>query len=188
MRRPSWSVLRLQVSAIMGERSSHALPTPVVRLVAPGPRVARQKPAAPVMRAVTSAAKAADPSCAVSTKGSAPLRIASISGSTLPLGMPKPRVTPFLLSVATIRSALFMSASARRPRGGCVFARNLRFGFVDQRLTNAGNTHVMLIKHLALARVGRHVHQHLAILFENVPMTGFKSGAIHEPPDLARKA
>ena len=30
--------------AIMGERSSHAQPTPVARLVAPGPSVAMQKP------------------------------------------------------------------------------------------------------------------------------------------------
>ncbi len=38
MRRPSWSVLRLQVMAIIGERSRKAEPTPVARLVAPGPR------------------------------------------------------------------------------------------------------------------------------------------------------
>ena len=50
-----------------------------------------QSPGAPVMRPVTSAAKPAEPSCAVSTKSTPPLRIASISGSTLPLGMPKPR-------------------------------------------------------------------------------------------------
>ena len=94
--------------AIIGERSSQALPTPVVRLVAPGPSVAMQSPGALVMRPVTSAAKPAEPSCAVSTKSMPPLRIASISGSTLPLGMPKPRSIPAAFSVATIRSALFM--------------------------------------------------------------------------------
>ena len=36
------------------------------------------------------------------------MRIASMSGSTLPLGMPKPRSIPAAFKVATIRSALFM--------------------------------------------------------------------------------
>ena len=84
-------------------------------MVAPGPRVAMQSPGTPVMRPVTSAAKPAEPSCAVSTKSTPPLRIASISGSTLPLGMPKPRVMPFALRVATIRSALFMGKGAALP-------------------------------------------------------------------------
>src|SRR6516225_962232 len=113
MRRPSWSVLTLQVIAIIGERSRKAPPIPVARLVAPGPNVAMQSPGAPVMRPVTSAAKPAEPSCAVSTNSTPPWRIASISGSTLPLGMPKPRVTPFALSVAMMRSALFMLNCAR---------------------------------------------------------------------------
>ena len=103
--------------AISGERSSQALPTPVVRLVAPGPSVAMQSPGLPVMRPVTSAAKPAEPSCAVSTKSTPPLRIASISGSTLPLGMPKPRSMPAAFSVATMRSALFMGQNA--PFGLC---------------------------------------------------------------------
>ena len=81
---------------------------PVARLVAPGPSVAMHSPGAPVMRPVTSAANPAEPSWAVSTNSTPPLRIASISGSTLPLGIPKPRVMPLALSVATIRSALFM--------------------------------------------------------------------------------
>src|SRR6266849_949010 len=68
-----------------GERSSQAQPIPVARLVAPGPSVAMASPGAPVMRPVTSAAKPAEPSCAVSTNSTPPLRIASISGSTLPL-------------------------------------------------------------------------------------------------------
>src|SRR6266540_166648 len=78
-----------------------------------------QSPGAPVMRPVTSAAKPAEPSCAVSTNSTPPWRIASISGSTLPLGMPKPRVTPFALSVAMIRSALFMAAANRARRLSC---------------------------------------------------------------------
>src|SRR5678815_2852706 len=65
-------------------------------------------PGTPVMRAETSAANAAEPSWAVSTKSMPPTRIASISGSTLPLGTPKPRAIPAALSVATIRSALFI--------------------------------------------------------------------------------
>ena len=72
MRRPSWSVLRLQVSAIIGERSRKAQPTPVARLVAPGPSVAMQSPGAPVIRPITSAAKPADPSWAVSTNSMPP--------------------------------------------------------------------------------------------------------------------
>src|SRR5215831_5288292 len=119
MRRPSWSVLRLQVIAIIGERSRKAPPTPVARLVAPGPNVAMQSPGAPVMRPVTSAAKPAEPSCAVSTNSTPPVRIASISGSTLPLGMPKPRVTRFAFSVAMIRSALFMLTTNRACRLSC---------------------------------------------------------------------
>ena len=107
--------------AIIGERSSQAQPTPVARLVAPGPSVAMQRPGAPVMRPVTSAAKPAEPSCAVSTKSMPPLRIASISGSTLPLGMPKPRSMPAAFRVATIRSALFIDRphrDVRRLRAG----------------------------------------------------------------------
>ncbi len=94
--------------AIIGERSRKAQPTPVARLVAPGPSVAMHSPGAPVRRPVTSAAKPAEPSWAVSTNSTPPLRIASISGSTLPLGMPKPWRMPAAFRVATIRSALFM--------------------------------------------------------------------------------
>src|SRR5262245_41458444 len=59
--------------AIIGERSRKAPPTPVARLVAPGPNVAMQSPGAPVIRPVTSAAKPAEPSCAVSTNSTPPL-------------------------------------------------------------------------------------------------------------------
>src|SRR5262245_38597278 len=82
-----------------------------------------QSPGAPVMRPETSAAKPAEPSWAVSTNSTPPLRIASISGSTLPLGMPKPRAIPFALSVATIRSALFMGWGIDRP-GAVTLAAN----------------------------------------------------------------
>src|SRR5262245_12259996 len=94
--------------AIIGERSSQAEPTPVARLVAPGPRVAIARPGAPIRRPLTSAAKPAEPSWAVSTNATPPLRMASIRGSTFPLGMPKPWRMPAALRLATIRSALFM--------------------------------------------------------------------------------
>ena len=114
MRRPMRSASRLQVTASIGERSSQAQPTPVARLVAPGPRVAMHRPGRPLRRPVTSAQNAAEPSCAVSTKSMPPARIASISGSTLPLGTPKPWPMPAAPSVATMRSALF---TRRTPRG-----------------------------------------------------------------------
>ena len=61
IRRPRRFWFRLQVMAIIGDLSSQAFPTPVVRLVAPGPRVAKQKPGTPVWRPITSAANAALP-------------------------------------------------------------------------------------------------------------------------------
>src|SRR5712692_1008162 len=73
-----------------------------------------QSPGAPVMRPITSAANAADPSWAVSTYGSAPARMASSTGSTLPLGTPNPWLTPAARRVATISSALSMAS--RTPR------------------------------------------------------------------------
>jgi hypothetical protein len=108
IRRPSCAWLSVHVIAISGERSRKALPTPVARFVAPGPSVAMHKPGTPLMRALTSAAKPADPSCAVRMKSMPPARIASMSGSTLPLGTPNPRTIPAAFRVATIRSALFM--------------------------------------------------------------------------------
>src|SRR5215469_8877846 len=67
-----------------------------------------QSPGFPVNRPVTSAANPAEPSCAVRIKSMPPRRIASINGSTLPLGMPKPVAMPAARNVATIKSALFM--------------------------------------------------------------------------------
>ena len=73
------------------------------------------RPGRPVWRPITSAANPAEPSCAVSTNSIPPLRIASISGSTFPLGMPKPWPMPACFRVATIRSALFMPRTLAEP-------------------------------------------------------------------------
>src|SRR5262249_52923643 len=78
-----------------------------------------QSPGAPVMRPVTSAAKPAEPSCAVSTNSTPPVRIASISGSPLPLGMAKPRVARFVVGVAMNRSALIILTTNRLCRLSC---------------------------------------------------------------------
>src|SRR5690349_4997902 len=67
-----------------------------------------QRPGTPDIRPETSAAKPAEPSCAVSTNSTPPLRMASMSGSTLPLGMPNPRSIPAAFKIATIKSALFI--------------------------------------------------------------------------------
>src|SRR5262245_11433716 len=91
-----------------------------------------QSPRAPVMRPVTSAAKPAEPSWAVSTNSTPPLRIASIGGSTLPLGMPKPRSIPLALSVATIRSALFMPR--RSSTGPALLDEVVAVELVDRQL------------------------------------------------------
>jgi hypothetical protein len=82
------------VIAIIGDLSRYALPTPVARLVAPGPSVAMQKPGFPVILPMTSAANDADPSCAVRTNSIPPNLIDSIKGKTFPLGIPNPCVTP----------------------------------------------------------------------------------------------
>ena len=60
--RPAWPVI-----ATSGARSRLASATPVARLVAPGPSVARQTPARPVRRPQASAMKAAPCSCRVGT-------------------------------------------------------------------------------------------------------------------------
>src|SRR2546428_6246123 len=68
-----------------------------------------QSPGAPVTRPMTSAANAAEPSWAVSTYGNRPTRMASSRGSTFPLGIPKPWLTPAARNVFTMSSALFMA-------------------------------------------------------------------------------
>src|SRR5262245_15635669 len=70
-----------------------------------------QRPGTPVMRPMTSAANAAEPSCAVRTYGSPPSRIASSSGRTLPLGIPKPWLTPAARSVSTMSRALSIAGT-----------------------------------------------------------------------------
>src|SRR5215813_1309456 len=81
------------------------------------------RPGAPVRRPVTSAAKPADPSWAVSTNGRPPSRIASSSGRTLPLGMPNPCETPASRSVRTINSALFIAGDPALASLGKVVAQ-----------------------------------------------------------------
>src|SRR5262249_9419731 len=70
-----------------------------------------QSPGTPVMRPMTSAANAAEPSCAVRTYGSPPTRIASSRGRTLPLGIPKPWLTPAARRVSTMSRALSMAGT-----------------------------------------------------------------------------
>src|SRR5688572_4912248 len=145
-----------------------------------------QSPGAPVIRPVTSAAKPAEPSWAVSTNSTPPIRIASINGSTLPLGMPNPRSIPFALSVATIRSALFTKRqSAGRSRRGGVAGSELCLGLVDHCLPDARDADIVLVKHFALARVPRHAHQHLAVLLQHVPVPLLEHGSIKKTPDFA---
>ena len=85
LRRPSWSVFRLQVIAIIGGPIKPGIADAGGEIRrSPGQAVAIPSPGAPVIRPITSAANPADPSCAVRTKGRSCLRIASISGSTLP--------------------------------------------------------------------------------------------------------
>src|SRR5205807_7143681 len=56
------------------------------------------------------------------------------------------------------------TASARRSCARRVVCRELRLRLVDQRLADAGDADVMLIEHLALAGVGWHGLEHLAVL------------------------
>src|SRR2546428_5095936 len=140
-RRPSCAVGRLQVSGSSGERSSQAWPTPVVRLVAPGPSVAMQSPGAPVRRPMTSAANAAEPSWAVSTYGSRPTRMASSRGSTFPLGMPKPWLTPAARSVSTMSSALFMACAP----GSVLVEHALHLGHVVRASEGQHGEHARLL-------------------------------------------
>ena len=45
----------------------------------------------------------------------------------------------------------------------------------------------MLIEHLALARIWRHVDEHLAVLLEHVPVPFLERRAVEKAPDLARE-
>src|SRR6202047_5694358 len=78
----------------------------------------------------------------------------------------------------------FIRSSSRRTRGGGVLRGELRLGLVDQSLADAGNSNIVLIEHLALAGVRRHVHQHFAILLQHVPVPRFERCAVKKAPDL----
>src|ERR671913_1336871 len=108
MRRPSQALETLQVSASTGARSSQAQPTPVVRLVAPGPTVETHTPGRLVRYPITDAIKPADVSLAVRTNSMELRRNDSISGRTGPLGTPKTQRTPAFSSMPTIRSQFFI--------------------------------------------------------------------------------
>ncbi len=111
MRRLSMCEGTLQVMAMTGARSSQAAPTPVARLVAPGPTVAMQTPGTPVMAPTVVAMKPAEVSLAVRTYSMRLLRIASIRGRTGPEGTPKAQRTPASSSISTMSSALFTRAA-----------------------------------------------------------------------------
>src|SRR5918995_6564979 len=108
MRRPSQSLETLQVIASTGARSNQAQPTPVVRLVAPGPTVETQTPGRPVKYPTAEAMKPADVSLAVRTNCTELWRNDSIRGSTGPLGTPKTQRTSAFSSMRTIRSQFFI--------------------------------------------------------------------------------
>ena len=113
--RRSQGLETLQVKASTGAESSQAQPTPVVRLVAPGPTVAAQAPGTPVSWPTVVAMKPAEVSLAVSTNSTGLRPRASISGSTGPLGMPKTQRTPACSSMRTMVSTLVMAFRSQRP-------------------------------------------------------------------------
>src|SRR6185369_17516393 len=117
MRLSSHAEPTLHVIANSGARSNQAHPTPVVRLVAPGPTVETHTPGTPVRYPTVLAMNPAEVSLAVSTKSIELSRNASINGSTGPLGMPNTQRTPALSSVRTIRSLLFIAIDVEW-RGG----------------------------------------------------------------------
>src|SRR5918994_7153826 len=109
MRRSSHALATLHVMAMTGARSSQAQPTPVVRLVAPGPTVETQTPRWPVRYPITEAIKPAEVSLAVKTNSMELRCNDSISGRTGPLGTPKTQRTPAFSSMPTMTSLLFIS-------------------------------------------------------------------------------
>ena len=114
--RPSQGLETLQVKASTGAQSSQAQPTPVVRLVAPGPTVAAQAPGTPVSCPTVVAMNPAEVSLAVSTNSTGLRPRASMSGSTGPLGMPKTQRTPACSSMRTMASTLVMAFLWRRAK------------------------------------------------------------------------
>src|SRR6476620_12230067 len=107
MRRRSQPLGTLQVNASTGNRSSHAQPTPVVKLVAPGPTVDTHTPEIPVRYPATLAMNPADVSLAVRTNSTELRRSASINGRTGPLGTPNTQRTPASSNARAIKSLLF---------------------------------------------------------------------------------
>ena len=98
----------MHVMAITGAPSSHAQPTPVAKLVAPGPRVERQTPGMPVRLPTAVAMKPAEVSLAVSTYAIEVFSRAFMRGRTGPLGTPKTHLTPAFSNVWAIRSTFFI--------------------------------------------------------------------------------
>ena len=142
MRRSSHGVGTLQVMAITGAPSSQAAPTPVARLVAPGPRVETQTPGVPVRAPMVDAMKPADVSFAVSTYSIELPRSASISGRTGPLGIPKAYLTPACSSMRTMSSAFFIDLVVyeKSPRTLPTFSRpRKRDTFVLNAMRSSAN-------------------------------------------------
>src|SRR6266571_449226 len=99
----AWAVI-----ATSGARSRKASATPVTRLVAPGPSVARHTPAWPERRPETSAMNAAAPSWRVRTNRTELPRSASMSSRFSSPGMPNAKRTPSLSRQETRSRAAFM--------------------------------------------------------------------------------
>ena len=111
----------MQVIAMTGAPSSHAQPTPVAMLVAPGPRVERQMPGVPVRLPTAVAIKPADVSLAVSTYETDVFSRALMRGKTGPLGTPKTHCTPASSNVFAIKSTFFIWFElVRRPADAAV--------------------------------------------------------------------
>jgi len=153
MRRSSHGVGTLHVIAMTGAPSSHAQPTPVAMLVAPGPRVERQTPGVPVRLPTAVAMKPADVSLAVSTYETDVFSRAFISGNTGPLGTPKTHCTPASSNVFAIKSTFFIQFElVRRPTDAAVLQEPMHQEVKDVRLLKVHG--VATLRHLNQRRVG----------------------------------
>src|SRR5215467_2392680 len=139
MRRSNHFVATLQVMARTGDRSNQAQPTPVVRLVAPGPTVEAHTPGTPVRYPTVAAMNAADVSLAVSTNSTELCRSASMSGKTGPLGMPKTQRTPACSNTRTMRSTFFINQLGVRVRRISPLRRGARREFEFAHVLNGLN-------------------------------------------------
>lgn len=79
---------RCALIAIIGQRPRCACATPVIRLVAPGPRVEKQTPGLPVSRPSVAARNAATCSCRVTTTSTPAAESASVRASVCSPGTP----------------------------------------------------------------------------------------------------